>query len=240
MNSHFFQELDFLKSPPNRPLIAINMVSSLDGKITVGGGLKPGSLGSAFDRETMNVIRSHFDAVLAGGNTIRQHPYYLGVPSDLEDWRVKKGLASQPLTILLTKKGNLNPTSPLFSAPPRPPLIFTTIQGSHALPTSIKQKAVVEDRVALENLNDLVTLLHTKYKVNRLLVEGGPSVNFQFFQAKLVDELFITLAPKIIGHKGELTLVMGDQILPQPSTTTLLGNFQHGEELFLRYGLEWN
>ncbi len=73
--NHFYTQLQLPSPPPNRPLIAINMAASLDGKVTVGGDLKPDSLGGAFDRHTMDVIRSHFDAVLAGGKHIKTPPF---------------------------------------------------------------------------------------------------------------------------------------------------------------------
>lgn len=239
MNPHFYEELNFPQFPGYRPFIALNMVSSLDGKITVGGQLKPGSLGSTFDRQTMNVLRSHFDGILAGGNTIRQHPYYLGVPKELELQRVKKGLARQPLTILMTKTGNLDPTSPLFSAPPKLPLILTTFEGERNLPFLIKERSSVEVLDSTTNLQETLALLTQKYGIKKLLLEGGPSVNFQFLQAKLVDEIFITLAPKLIGNRSDLTMVMGEAVLPEPRHITLLSSFQKGQELYLRYGLDW-
>lgn len=238
MHKHFYTQLE-LSPPQNRPFVAINMVSSLDGKVTSGGRLEPDSLGSAFDRQTMNMIRSHFDAVLAGGNTARQHPFYLGVPKDLEVEREKRGLEPQPLAVLLTRSGQLDPYSPLFTDPPRPPLIITTAQGAKDLPAEIEAVATIEIISEQQGPKAICQLLWENHQINRLLVEGGPNVNYQFCQARHVDQIFLTLAPRLIGAKNDLTMVMGPRVLPQPAQISLLSVEQQGEELFLRYGITW-
>lgn len=237
MTAHFYTQLDF-ELPPGRPFTACNMVMSLDGRVTAGGRLKPGSIGSAFDLQTMQVIRSHFDAVLSGGNTVRQHPFYLGVPAELESARLERGLAFQPLSIVLTGSGRLDPDTPLFTQPPRPPLIFTSPEGALNLPREVKAKSRVE---VLEEATpaNIAAVLYGTYGVRRLLVEGGPSVNYQFMQAKLLNELFLTLAPRIIGLRTDLTLAMGDELLPTPKEAELLSVHRHGQELFLRYRFRW-
>ena len=234
--SHFYDHLDFPEK--DTPFVAINMVCSIDGKITSGGAQRPGSLGSPFDRSTMNVIRSHFDAVLAGGTTIRQHPYYLGVPSELENAREKKGLASQPLTVLLTRSGRLDPASPVFAKAPRLPVVITSPAGAERMAPPIRAKANIE---ILQNStpHQIITLLRQKYQVGRLLVEGGPSVNYQFMQARLLDELFLTLHPSLIGNRTDLNLAAGDGVLERPERIVLLSINQQDNELFLRYRIAW-
>lgn len=237
MRDHFYAQLEF-PVPEKRPFIACNMVMSLDGKVTAGGTLKPGSIGSSFDLKTMQVIRSHFDAVLSGGNTVRQHPFYLGVPRELESIREERGLAPQPLSIVLTGSGQLDPRTPLFQNPPRTPVIVTSPEGAANLPPSIRTCAVVE---ILKEPSpwQIAQLLLEKYRVQRLLLEGGPSTNFQFMQAKLLDELFLTLAPRLIGLRSDLTPAMGDSLLPEPQEAELLSANRHGQELFLRYRFTW-
>lgn len=237
--SHFYKDLQLPPPPVERPYIAINMISSLDGKVTVGGDLKPGSLGGAFDRHTMNVIRSNFDAVLVGGNTLRRHPFYLGVPPELERQRLKRGLTAQPLTICLTKSGQLDPNSPLFQDPPRPPLVFTSAQGASALDPKIKRVSNVEIIADRQDTRAIAKILAADYRIKHLLVEGGPSINYQFLRAAITDELFLTLAPKLVGAKADFTMAMGEEPLLQPKHVALLSAHEHENELFLRYELVW-
>jgi riboflavin-specific deaminase-like protein len=237
MSEHFYNQLEF-ELPQRRPFVACNMVMSLDGRVTAGGSLRPGSIGSSFDAATMHVIRSHFDAVLSGGNTVRQHPFYLGVPEELERLRQARGLAFQPLSVVLTRSGRLDAHAPLFERPPRPPIIITTAAGAANLPQAVKEQSVVEI-VAEPTPENISSLLWAKHQVQRLLVEGGPSVNFQFMQARLLDELFLTLAPKLVGLRTDFTLAMGDELLPKPREAQLVSVHKQGQELFLRYRFRW-
>lgn len=240
MTEHFYQQLVFPDSRETRPFVALNMVASLDGKVTSGGTLRPGSIGSSFDRQTMNILRSHFDAILAGGHTIRQHPFYLGVPKEMEVLRTEKGLAPQPLTVLLTNSANLDPLSPLFQNPPRPPIILTSKAGAQALPTSIRKQTSVEALDDQVGIVGALALLLEKYKVKRLLLEGGPNVNYQFFQHKFIDEVFLTLAPKLVGNATDFSMVMGEGVLPSAKAIHLRSVHKEGDELFLRYGILWD
>lgn len=239
MNNHFYHTLKLSETQNSGPFVGINMVTSLDGKVTSGGKLRPGSLGGSFDRQTMNFIRSRFDAVLAGGNTVRQHPYYYGVDQDLALWRENRGLTAQPLTIILSRSGKLDPRTPVFQDPPRPPIILTSSFGAKSLAAEIKKQAQIEIVNETIHPSEICQILQTKYQVNRLLVEGGPSVNYQFIQAKLVDELFVTLAPRLVGRTADLNLVRGEEVLPKAETATLLSVYQHENELYLRYKFRW-
>ena len=236
MSRHFYGELEF-PATEKGPFVACNMVVSLDGKVTADGR-QPSSLGSSFDALTMNVIRSHFDAVLAGGNTIRQFPFYLGVRPELTVIRETKGLESQPLTIILTQSGELPVNGSLFKNPPRPPLIITSQVGAQKLAKTVVAQSTVE---ILEELNaaNISSLLSEKYQVQRLLIEGGPSVNYQFIQAILLRELFLTISPQLIGKRTDLSLAMGDQVLDSASEVKLLSVNQHDNEVFLRYRFSW-
>lgn len=215
--THFYAHLDF-ELPSNRPLVACNMVTSLDGKVTAHGK-QPKNLGSFFDRQTMQVIRSHFHAVLAGGNTIRQFPLYLGVNPELARVRESQGLAAQPLTVVLTNSGRL-PEGPLFQNPPRPPIVITSKEGAENIRPELRSRVQIE---VLEQAHPqaICALLHEKYGVQRLLLEGGPSVNYQFMKAKLLDELFVTLSPTLIGGSGELSLAVGENVLDNPRKIVL-------------------
>ena len=68
----------------------------------------------------------------------------------------------------------------------------------------------------------------------RILCEGGPTLNAALFAAGLIDEVFLTIAPKVVGGHDPLTIVKGDQFadtihLELGSLVELDG------ELFLRY-----
>ena len=76
--------------------------------------------------------------------------------------------------------------------------------------------------------------LRDELGVRRLLVEGGPTLNGELLRAGLVDEIFWTLAPKVVGGGEELTMVAGPA-LPGPRRLALVSAYLHEGELFLRY-----
>ena len=77
--------------------------------------------------------------------------------------------------------------------------------------------------------------LRENYGIRRLLLEGGPRLNYMFLREGLVDELFWTVAPKIAGTSHDLTLAEGPSLLLPLPRLQLVSLFQHGDELFLRY-----
>ena len=73
--------------------------------------------------------------------------------------------------------------------------------------------------------------------VRRLLVEGGPALNGALLAAGLVDEIFWTLAPKLVGGGERLTMVEGPA-LPAMPRLALVSAHLHEDELFLRYRVD--
>lgn len=236
LENHPYKQLEFPAAPHGRPYVGVTMVMSVDGKITVGGELTPGSLGSGFDRFTMTVIRSHFDAVICGAETIRQHPYYLGVTEEFEPLRTARGQRTQPLTIIVTGSGNLPMEAPLFIQAPQPPVILTSEehheQVSKQLANLAEVIAVGSEKVEIPAA---LAYLRNKLGIERLLLEGGPRLNYQFLHAEAVDEIFLTLAPRLVGSEADLTMVMGSDVLDSLPRLELISHFQHKDELFLRY-----
>lgn len=237
---HPYLNLVFPAPPSERPYVGLNMVMSVDGKITVGGQLKAGSLGSPFDRYTMSVLRHHFGAVICGGETIRRHPYYLGVSPELIPFRKARGMASQPLTVIVTNSGNLPYPAPLFEGAERP--IILTSQASfqrvtQSLGPVAEVHAVGEQHV---EVREALAFLREHYRISRLLLEGGPRLNYQFFKERAVDEVFLTIAPRLVGSVSDLTMVMGEDVLENLPRLELISHFQRDNELFLRYQVPRN
>ena len=85
------------------------------------------------------------------------------------------------------------------------------------------------------NVGDVVQALRRDFGVRHLLCEGGPTLNRTFFDAGLVDELFLTFAPKVVAGEAK-TVVEGQQFSPgeQPNLQ-LLTIYEKDSELFLRY-----
>lgn len=223
--------------PSHRPYVILNMVSTVDGKTTLGGG-KTGHIGSRTDRRMMKKIRVPVDAVLRGAGTVRDHARYPGVPSEQAAVRKSLGLEEQPRAVIVTASARLPVDAPIFHEAPEKPLIIAPESAPAANLQQLERYAIVE-RIGEEKVDFTAAfkLLRTEYGIRHLLSEGGPAVNHETFTAGLLDEIFWTVAPKIAGTRDDLTMVTGPGLIEPMPKLALKSAFyeKETEELFLRY-----
>src|SRR5690348_5438186 len=99
--SGLYLDLTFPAPPSERPFVYINMVASVDGKITVEGSER--GLGSEADKRLFYELRAHADAVLDGAATARVSGASPRIrDEDLRAWRLEHGLPEYPLGVLIT------------------------------------------------------------------------------------------------------------------------------------------
>ena len=211
----------------SRPYVIINMVSSLDGKIAIEG--KASRLGSETDRQAMRTLRSKADAVMIGAGTLRAERLSLGLDDPV---------GPQPLAVIATTSGNVPLESNLIAGERQEVLVVApedvTVRFSERRPLVLR---VSKDRSSNIDLAETLKVLRAEYTVDLLLVEGGPKLSHSLISQNLADELFLTLAPKLLGGiPGEgLTILSGPVIVARD--IHLLSAYLAGDELFLRYGL---
>ena len=229
-----YRDISFPKQR-ERPYVLINMVSSLDGKAAIEG--KAGSIGGPADRAVMRNLRALTDAVMIGAGTLRAEKLSLAVPENLAQTREAHGLDPQPLAILVTETGDVPLQTNLLGLLPDNLLILASPETPQARLTALSSYASVE--VVLD-LNSALEALKGRYGVDVLLVEGGPALNHALVRNGLVDELFLTLAPKLLGGERPkaLTILEGPSLSHQQSPKPeLISVHLFGDELFLRYAL---
>ncbi len=239
---------------PDGPTVVANFVSSLDGIVALspdehasGGGEISGF--SESDKFMMALLRAVADVVIVGAGTVRVghnhewtarrvQPSLAGV---VEEWRASLGLAPQPATIVVTASGALDPKHPGLSARDVPGGVATTQAGAErlaaqALPANIRVEAVAgSGEVRAASVVELVSRLGARVA----LLEGGPHLFGDFLEAGLVDELFLTLAPQLLGRSDRghrLGLVEGKWLGAGRSRWSRLVSVRRaGDDLFLRY-----
>lgn len=209
-----YDAITFPPPPPERPYTWINMVATLDGRVTLGRGRIRTPLGSKLDRILMSRLRVHADAVLQGAGTVRDAGYFPRVPDDLRAQRRAAGREEHPLAVVVTRTCDLPFDAPFFRQVPGRTLILTT---GRAMPERVEAARAVAEVVVLgEDQVDLagaMAYLRRERGVAYLLSEGGPSLNHSFFAQGLADELFLTVAPRIGGYRADLTAVDGPAVL---------------------------
>ena len=197
-----YTTLTFPEPPTDRPFVAINMVMSADGRTVVDGTER--GLGSTLDQRLMRELRVHFDVVMNGGATFRASgtSARLNNPK-LEQWRIDRGMAPSPIAAVLTRSGDLPPERRFFTDEGFDAVIYL----SSAAADSVRQELESRGRpvvIVPEGNESEAALDHMRRELGatRVLVEGGATLNGDLISLGLVDEYFLTLAPRITG--GEI------------------------------------
>lgn len=223
-----------------RPWLLLNMVTAVDGRITDRDGRAGGISGPA-DRELFLALRTLADVILVGAGTARAENY--GPPRAPEgqaaEQRQARGQKPAPRLAVVTRSLNFDPDARLFQQedPDHRPIVLTT-EGALSYAPEIAERLVAHAdlHVAGEKSVDLkraLQILHDDVGARVVLAEGGPTMNGQLFAADLVDELCLTLAPRVMGDDGP-TLLSSDTAFG-PVSLALSRIFEHDAYLFLRY-----
>jgi 5-amino-6-(5-phosphoribosylamino)uracil reductase len=214
-------------APPDRPYLGINMVSSLDGKATLDWRTK--GLSTEIDRRLFHHLRTQADAVMVGAGTAREERYGRMTKNDeLSAKRVAEGRAAEAVAVVVSGRLDLPPDLPLLSEPEQAVLIAT---GSEAELPGLG--AHVEYVRVGDDLPRLMAELHER-GVRSVLCEGGPTLNSFLFAAGIVDELFLTLNPKVLGGAAALTIVAGRELV-EPVELDLVSVAEAEGELYTRW-----
>jgi riboflavin-specific deaminase-like protein len=233
--SAIYAELALPSGPARRPYVVTNMVSTVDGVVAIGG--RSGSLGSRLDRALMRRIRAATDAVLTGAASVRAEPIDPGVPADLARARERRGLPEQPLAVTVSRTLDLDPRNSFFRHGPCRCLVFTGRATPPDRVSAMRAWAYVEQVDGDDvDVGQMVAVLRERYGVERLLVEGGPTLVRALLDRGLIDEMFWTVAPKLAGGRGE-TMVGGAAVDGVRARLRLVSLFEHRSELFARYRL---
>jgi riboflavin-specific deaminase-like protein len=211
-----------------RPYLALNMVSTLDGKAAFGGRTAP--ISSDADRELFHHLRTQVDAVMVGAGTVRAERYGRITKTDeLRDKREGEGLARDALAVVVSASLALDPNTPLFQEPDQRVVIATE---------SDRELEGTTSQIAYERTGDdlplLMARLREEHGVRSILCEGGPTLNSHLLVAGLVDELFLSLSPKLIGGADGLTIVAGRPMV-EPAGAQLVWMCEAEGELFTRW-----
>jgi riboflavin-specific deaminase-like protein len=221
-------------APAHRPYLVLNMVSTLDGRVAIDG--RSGKIGGEADRELFLGLRTQADAVMVGAGTVRAERYGRMVRRpELRERRVAEGLAPDPLAVVVSARLRLPEDLPLLQDEDSTVLVLTA-SGEELPPTPARVHYLRGEGGAELELAPLVRRLRSEYGVRSILCEGGPRLNASLLHERLVDELFLSLAPKLAGGMP-LTVVTGDP-LPEPEDAELVWLLEHESHLFGRYRLQ--
>jgi riboflavin-specific deaminase-like protein len=211
----------------DRPLVAMNFVATLDGRATIEG--RSGPIGSDADTAMLAGLRTRFDAVMIGAGTMRVERYGRAVRKpETRAGREREGLPPEPLMVLVSGRLDLPWDAPLFESDSEV-LIFTS---SETEPPQTASSVELVRHPGAVNLAEALGYLRRERGIRALLSEGGPHLHEQMQADGLVDDLFLTIAPKLSG--GEAPRIL-EGPLPGIIDFELTWLLEEDGELFARY-----
>jgi riboflavin biosynthesis pyrimidine reductase len=198
-----------------RPGVRFNMIASVDGATAVDG--VAGGLGGKADQDLFALLRTLADVVLVAAGTVRAERY---------------GPSAVPIAVV-TRSCNLDWESRFFTAQDARPVVVTVATA----PAEARARAAEVADVVVAGERDVDLAMAVDALGERgwraVLCEGGPTLNGQLAAAGLLDELCLTLSPRLVG--GTAKRLLAGPPLPGPPTLTLASACEQDGFLFLRY-----
>jgi riboflavin biosynthesis pyrimidine reductase len=218
----------------HRPWLITNFATTADGRATLDG--RSGPIGDDGDTELFRRLRTQVDALLVGTRTLEIERYgKLVRRPEMRAAREAIGLAPDPLMAIVSRSGALPLEIPLWKDADAHIVVFTTLDAEEP-PCAGRVEMVRLDPAEL-TLTTALRRLRADHGVRSLLCEGGPTLMSALLHERLVDELFLTLAPQLAGGGTGPTLTTGAP-LPEPATMQLVWALERAGSLYLRYALD--
>ena len=208
--------------------ITLSAAITLDGKI--GQKNKNIVLSSKSDKIRVHKLRSKFDAILVGKNTVEQDDPLLTV-------RYVKG--KNPIRIILDSHGTIKNNSRIIKTCKNIPTIIVTSELVSKLNLNRLRKLPIDVIVCGKeqvNITKLISIL-SKKGIKTILLEGGGTLNRSFLKKNLIDEMIIALTPYVLGSENTINLFEGMSFSSLKFKLPLkLKNVQKsGNEIILNY-----
>ncbi len=238
---------------PGRPYVLSNFVASLDGVVSLGmaahQGGKPISGDDPHDEMVVGLLRAVSDAMVIGAVSLRESPGHRWQPEDICPGlaalyqRIRLALKA-PSTLpifVVTGRGDLDPAARVLQKG-EPTVVLTTAEGADRLARRGTSRAITIRVLGARPPippHTIVDTVASDYPEGRILLEAGPHLTGSLLNARLVDELFLTIAPQVVGRDILLErpgIVAGVRFAPEHGLWAhLVGLKRGGDHLFLRY-----
>jgi riboflavin biosynthesis pyrimidine reductase len=176
----------------------MNFAVTVDGRAAIGG--VSGPIGSEADTAMLAGLRTRFDAVMIGAGTMRAERYgRVAAAPEHRAERERLGLPPIPLLVIVSGRLDLPWDAPLFAEGDTRVLILT---ASEVEPPETAASVEVFRHEGAVNLVEAMRHLRHDQGIRALICEGGPHLHTQLQDEGLVDELFLTIAPKLSGGEA--------------------------------------
>ncbi len=210
-----------------------------DGKVTTKD-FAPVDFTSREDKLHLFRQRALADAVLLGHTSLERDNVRLGVPTELQELRIKRGQSRSPLRVIVSNRGRIDDRLKAFQSEVSPIVIFSTKRMPRKNQEALQKKATLHLTSGSDvNLAEMLRTLRDQYKVRTVACEGGPTLFRSLLEQGLVDQLNLTIAPYLFGGAKAPTLTgLSREFLPESVLCSLTRLRMVGDECFLTYRIK--
>lgn len=208
--------------PAERPFAFINAAMSADGKIATTLR-KQTRISGSLDFDRMDELRASSDAVMVGiGTVLSDNPSLTVKSKERRERRRAEGKDENPVRIVVDSQARTPIDADIFKKGEGKKIIAVTETAPREKVKKLSEHAEIivsgEKSVDLEKL-----LCELKARgINRLMVEGGATLNWGLVSSGLVDEIYTFIGNIIIGGKTAPTLVDGEGFISDFSKLSLI------------------
>ncbi len=184
--------------PDDRPYVIVGMIESIDGQTAASGRSR--ALGGPADKTVFDALRGIADAIVVGAGTVKAENYGQAVLGrDVVERRLAAGRAPAPTICVVTGRLSLDFDARLFTERgPRPVVITSRSAAPKRLLEAHRCARVIESGEPRVDLRGALRVMRGD-GTELIVCEGGPSLNAAMLEAGLVDEIAVTIAPRVVG-----------------------------------------
>lgn len=238
-----------------RPYVVVNFVASIDGVASLGitDGTDSTKVGasSRADRYLMALLRASADAVVIGAGSLRATPGHQWVAAAVagdhaamvRQFRVERRGTPEPAPLVVVSASGDLPAHVALDQPATSTAVLTSASGAAHVRRAHPLVQVIEAG-ALGRFDGaaIVAAVGNAFGSGVILCEGGPSLFGSLLEASAVQELFLTVSPRIAGRDHDqprLGIVNAWAADPDALRRATLASVRRSDDhLFLRYRLE--
>ncbi|QQY09976.1 MAG: RibD family protein [Candidatus Xiphinematobacter sp.] len=182
------------------PKVIVNFSMSADGKVSVRNWM-PSGFGSAVDRRRMQEIRARGDAIMVGRRTAEVDQMQMGISlPDLRAGRQAAGKSAEPLRVLVSARGPLDPKMKVFLEMRAPLLVFTAYNLPLPVRSTFPEGVIINALTGKSfSLSAILRVLRSQYHVRTLVCEGGPTLLRALLEVDAISEVNLTIEPLVFG-----------------------------------------
>lgn len=192
LNAGFFK-----RQLTQRPFVRAKVAMSLDGRTALANGNSKW-LTDTLARQRVQHWRARSGAIITGiGTVLADNPQLLVRDTEL---LARYPDFEQPLRVLCDSQGRL----PMHSQLAADVYPIWQVVATDTMPQWLPANKKIHALKPTEGKVDLQKLLEklAEHQVNEVLIEAGPTLLGAFLDQRLVDELIVHIAPKLLGAEA--------------------------------------